>query len=570
LSIINEFFMANQELSQRENIPAPEDEARTVDPLAQTQEMPAIKPELIPALRAGDTVETKFAGGSSVEARVIAEVDGIRVLQFPGGERLASTPAEDMTREQAQNSYKRLSNAYDSAVDAVVMASGLTAQEEENLRRQLADLDSQVLMEATLSDNPDKAMADSLQAIIKSEDGPEAMMTDANERSLSDVTAQLMDLRQQADTAEDQNDEKEYNRLMVQIYATETLQAGLRIDSHPEADQTEKQRIEVESRGAVKPQADEIYDEGIENVIARVKQLENDMRQADKDKDEVAWTIARDEYQRHLVMMPMLKQADELERIDAEIEQMKQDAVSKEKISRKTERTRVRSKRTYWRNILESTLAKNAELLLEKEKLQSGEAYWVDTGMIDADEFATRKDVITEKSKQLFERYKTALARVEELNADNEHLKNAGINFDFDTTTPINTAQTTLFRKLNDLQRENPGRVNRVVDRLLASDKTSDVTRDVLMAFKGEVPGDTTETPAIPDLAQEDKTVEMPAVDLDKQGNLVKAETREPIVFPNQNQVNAETSGTPPVAPVAPTPSSGGLWGKLKGIFGRK
>lgn len=540
----------------RREIGMPE-EAREVPKKKSPETRPVLKLNLeAEQLSLGELVDLFGADGETHEAVVAGEVDGVQVFSLENGLRIATNEKEQDAREAASLTYETIDESFDRALDAVIQIKGIQPEEAQELRRLLADKRAEILMKAVIESSPDAAVVHAVQSLIEADLGAqgviqktkvkrskaaqEALLADIEikrqerEMSLNAAQQELMESRTAADAAERAEDENAYKDAMKRVYAAELLVVDLRQRFHRGASSTEKSQIALETQGAVKPEPDDLYDEGLESVKKRIDTLQNQMRAADKAKDEVTWTIANDELNRHRTMLPVIERAAQLEQIDELVETTMKSLDEQNKEEVKNQRVKIKEKVRYWDNISVTSEEALARLQSRIEEVKGGRAFWEARGMVLDDSYDEEEGMLDNKLKQATETFRAAEREIMDLIGANKELviRNADVLLDKEGLKLLDAklgAESTLLRQMHDLYRSEPERTLKVVAKLMKGKTLRDTTRTTLEKFLNDPEGNVTED----------------SIDIEQRVNDTFTEYTEP----ESESTNTEDQFTPPADP---------------------
>ncbi|MBI5369704.1 hypothetical protein HZA85_00725 [Candidatus Uhrbacteria bacterium] len=462
------------------------DAAREIEP-KQSPEMEEVLGQQeqetgVEQLKVGAQVEVpRVDGGTSKDAVVASGEDGL-VLARKEGEAvlLRATDGRELGAEQAAARQLDLfDQAYESAADSAVKAAGLKGEQADAASRMMGAKASGIIAEALATDHPEQAIAQSVQG------NAEAVKADESELKAAGI-ARMMELLNDAKRdADGATTDEAYNEAVLRIRAAERALFELRGASQPEASEDDRSKLASEAQGYAEVIPDPIYNEGVEAVQVRLDDLEAEMKKADQTKDEVAWTVAREEYERHRALMPILEKADEIMKAQQEVAQAQAaiDArVEATKVQHKAEvgaeRGRVRAKRSYWNRLADGVNEVITGIENAMRSLDQGPA------SAKAEQEYAKFDAERKAQRAKLEEVR---GKVQGLSQENEVLKGLGVELDFETTAseaPIDAAREKLYQTLKDMHNGNPEGVLRYVRGALKSPKTPEANRVILEAFQ--------------------------------------------------------------------------------------
>ena len=351
------------------------------------------------------------------------------------------------------------SDAATSAAESAVKAAGLKGKEAKEALAILASEAPKVIAKAMGEKDPEKALIDMIR-----EGGQQVS-------SLEALTEQLAHARQKADTAKN---DREYNAALVEIHAVEKAVYDARVALNHEASKEEKVEIANQIDGAVELIPDPLYEEGYKTVQNRIVELEKMMRDADKNKDGVAWMVARNEYNRHRAILPVLEKVDVVLDVKAQIDAMIARKIweQNEYSSKKQEKGSMQKK--FWKGVIDRqekllrTVEDGISTLTQKQDGEIG------------------KDVDKLESKRLesLGLLQTAQKNIQEVEKEMEVLESMGVLIDFDTEEKPNEARSALYFQLMDTYKENPKEVINYIDGMLKSKKVNASTLGILKVVK--------------------------------------------------------------------------------------
>ncbi len=440
----------------------------------QSPDVHVINPET-DLLTEGELAALFMPDGQEYNATVIQDNnESGRVVAFENGQVLSTSQMEESARSEAAESYESISNAMQSAVDAVIVASGLKGAEADKIRNTLHEQESQLLLEAVLTDNPEKSMVDLVQKAVDSNENIQDAILEGKTFALSDALSEKMHATEAARQAEQNGDESAYQDAINQIYASENLINGLRNELHPNADSEEVEQIALDTRGAVEVRANPIYDQGIEAVKARLTQLETDMNSADKENNEIAWNIARTEYDQHSAIMPVLELAQNVKDTVHTIE----DQLRSARLSAAIDATETNTEITYATGIAEG---------LEQGIKQ------VEDAMREVDASPATKEAegtyqsLTADRKTLQKNLGEWQQYLKGLNRQYENLVNTEVMPTLEQNKAVENDQIAMYRLLEDQYMSNPERTMEYVHSIVENGQSNEYVRKVVQLFEADV-----------------------------------------------------------------------------------
>jgi hypothetical protein len=410
----------------------------------------------------GTEVESTRSDGELVHEVVIGSSessDGNTIVlarKSEGGPLLRVVGKDELARsERTEHQLDLYSDAATSAAESAVKAAGLKGKEAKEALASLALEAPKVIAKAMGEKDPEKAIIDVIR-----EGGQRA-------QSIEALTEQLAHARQKADKAKN---DREYNAALVEIHAVENAVYDARVALNPDASKKEKNEIANQVDGAVEIILDPLYEEGSKTVQNRIVELEKIMRDADKNKDGVAWMVARNEYDRHRAILPVLEKVDVVLDVKAQIDAMIARKIweQNEYSSKKREKGSMQKK--FWKGVidrqnkLQRTIEDGISALTQKQNEEIG------------------KDVDKLESKRLesLGLLQTAQKNIQEVEKEMEVLENMGVLIDFDTEEKPNEARSALYFQLMDTYKESPKEVMDYIDGMLKSNKMNKSTLGIL------------------------------------------------------------------------------------------
>ncbi len=416
--------------------------------------------------------------------------DGVGVLAFESGQVLATTTTEQAVRAEMEKEHTSLEASFDRAIDAVMASSGMVNNERARVKARLHERRVELLMEASLEDNPSETLIQIVRETIERNEQHRSAEITQYEKNLSLKQSELQQARARADVAEKAEDEKSYKEAMREVYLYEgaIMEFKKRLDVLRAVETSPKEQEErtLEIQGAVIPTPDELYDVGIDAVRDRVKELEQSMQTADQAHDEVAWLVARNEYNHHRVMMPILEQAHQLEEIDLDLEGLKAISLGRQEQDKLFKQARTRVKMIQWRNITAGTMEKMEEIKIRLDAMPKIRAQY--EGSIREEIFQEEETRLKSEGMKIAAEWKEALKMTQQMAQAHEKLKNAGVELVFDEemnekASEQGEKEKGLFSTLQDLYVVHPERVRTSLERLINSTTTRDVTKALLKRF---------------------------------------------------------------------------------------
>ncbi|MBI2475507.1 hypothetical protein HYV69_03730 [Candidatus Uhrbacteria bacterium] len=383
------------------------------------------------------------------------------LLRVVGSDELASSVRTDHQLEL-------YSDAVISAAESAVKAAGLKGNEAKEALALLAEEAPKVIAKAMGEKNPEKALSD---FVLEEARAVASGKSEKSVLSLEALTEQLAHARQKADTAKN---DREYKAALVEIHAVEKAVYETRVALNPDASKKEKIEIANQVDGAVELIPDPLYEDGYKAVKNRIVELEKIMKDADKNKDGVAWTVARNEYDRHRAILPVLEKVEMVLDVKAQIDAMIAEKIweQNEYSSKKREKGTMQKK--FWKGVIE-----------RQEKLQRTieDGIMVLTQKQNED---TGKDIEKLEAKRLesLEFLQTAQKNIQKVEKEMEELENMGVLIDFDTEEKPNEARSALYFQLMDTYKENPKEVMNYIDGMIKSKKVNTSTLGILKAVK--------------------------------------------------------------------------------------
>ncbi len=459
----------------------------------------------------GDLDEFRVGADRTEKAVVVGKSEEGTVLSLESKLHVVTNPKEQKAYEISTADEQVMKLSLLKAVDNYCQAVGLSADETREIKQVLKNKSEEIFLRATLADNQDEAIVSSVTKFVdfylKKTQGEREERTakkqfaiEAGEKvkeikaqdqlvvSLSEATQEFAHAKIQADEAYKANNEKAYQDAVDRCNAAQNLISKLRLQLKPEATPEQQTVVKEEAKGAVVPEPDALYDEGFEAVKNRLKELEQTMKDADKAKDETAWTVANDEYSRHRVMMPILEQADLLERIDKTVEFAIQNATQREEqklaFKKEVSQDKVREKESYWRNIGVGLKKMQQKL----DNLSNAYDFLVGSGQMTEEKYKQYKNAHEKAVTDLKQQLTSEELQLKDLVAANSILEKRGLEMAFDQRIEDRLEEqrgqtTTLTNKLRDAYAENPDRVMSSVKKLLKSKTIRDTTRAILQKF---------------------------------------------------------------------------------------
>ena len=317
--------------------------------------------------------------------------------------------------------------------------------------------------------NPEKALSDIVLEEARA-------ITDGKSKksvlSLEVLTEQLASARQKADTAKN---DREYNAALVEIHAVEKAVYDARVVLNPDASKEEKVEIANQVDGAIEIIPDQLYEEGYKTVQNRIVELEKMMRDADKNKDGVAWMVARNEYDRHRAILPVLEKVDVVLDVKAQIDAMIARKIWEQNEYSSKEQEKLLTRQNFWKGVigrqkkLLRTIEDGISALTQKE-----------------DKEEAGKDIDKLESKRLgsLGLLQTAQKTIQEIKNEMIVLENMGVSIDFDTEEKPNEARSALYFQLMDTYKESPIEVMNYINGMLKSKKVNASTLGILKVVK--------------------------------------------------------------------------------------
>lgn len=500
----------------------------------------------------GDLMEFHVPGEKKERVVFVGNSEEGMVVALNSGLRATVNQKEGRAFDVSFKNEQSMKLALLKSIDNYCKAIGVDAEEALIMRRALIEKSEEIFFRAESQENPDDAIFQRVKTYIDSRVNLVSDLKTAKEQkaendalkekqaiaekqaqleiSLAEATQEYAHAKMQADEAYKTENEKAYQDAVNRCNTAQNLISKLRLELKPNASPAEQQIVKEETKGAVQPEPDELYDEGFEVVKNRLKELEQQMKDADKAKDETAWTVANDEYNRHRVMMPILEQADLLERIDKTVQFTIQNATEREEkklaFKKEVSKEKVREKMSYWRHIGSELRQMNQQL----DNLSNAYDFLVGSGGMSDEEYQQDKTELETAVAELKKQLTTEALQLKDLVTANDLLEKKGLEMNFDQRIEDKLEesrgqQTTLLNKLRDAYTENPDRVMSSVKKLLKSKTIRDTTRSILQAFVDQ-PG-TEQT--------------LPEPDIDSAIDSAFAEFAKPIVEPNIEPIVEET-----------------------------
>lgn len=427
------------------------------------------------AIDGADREEIRFgaseSGTQSYEVSARKSADGEVRLH-------AVSPLEIKAHDDAAKNFEQLYGNFDAMAQAILQTMpGLTEDARAHAMKAIAELNPLDLVGSAVKSqkNPNEALAGLLRANLEAH--PEVKT--ASEKSL----LQLESLRRQASEAariaEKSGDEKAFHDAQADIYASEKQILALQERLNPSASPVEKQKQVDRIEGFVQILPEPVYEQGVEAVQARLKELETLMTKADKSDNQLAWQTARNEYDRHRAIMPTLERVQKLQTIELDAQKAMDEAVAKQLLERSKARARTHEKKNHWNKVANDTtftLGRVTEALRTLEKsAQGGKNVDVEYAKTDA----ARKEL-----EAYLEQVK---GEIETLKQEDNYLKEAGIDINLGPDIKVVGASTELYTNLAIMNRENPDLVATYIASALKSKNISPATLGILKEFKADL-----------------------------------------------------------------------------------
>ncbi|MBI4713694.1 hypothetical protein HY771_00695 [Candidatus Uhrbacteria bacterium] len=476
------------------------------------------------ALEPGAQIEkTRSDGGTDNETFVGSfENDNgytlVLAREGEGGHLLRSVNSKEFKQSgRAEKQLELYFGAAKSATESAIKAAGLKGAAAQEARAMLAKETPKIVALAMGEKDPEKALTGTVQEVAQAIASGE---TERPKSNLETLIAQLAQARQKVDSAKT---DKEYKAALVEIYAAERAVYTARVELHPDAEPAEKAKIADETDGAVEIIPDSLYDKGADAVSKRIKELEAAMREADRNKDGVSWTVSRNEYDRHRVVMPILEKADAIVKVQAEVDSAIAETKLGHEKSVKSRKAKAEKNRLLWTDLAE----KNSNLIKQ-----------IEDGLRELDKKPATKEAETEHAKLMADREKkrtileSAQKMAEGITKGIADLEKSGVVLNFDPNEKPATAKTALFEQLRDLYAQNPDRVLEVIKGMFEKEtksKISESTKYILDEWMNyittELQSETKPKEPIEVVAEEDILPEEPEeqkIEVDVQ-DLIKA-----------------------------------------------
>ena len=412
----------------------------------------------------GDTIVDTYIGSFEMDGQnhvdILAHTNGketrVRVVK----------PGEMNARATGSKRVQLLEGAYESAVESAIKASGAKGAEAKRMRAGLEGRGSSIVAEAASGADPE-------QTII------EAIQTETKPHTL----AELLNMRVEANKRfNNAKTEKAANQLYPAIMAIENAMRVERLRLNPKATKSEKGLIADESEGAVSIMPDALYEKGIEAVKERVRILREFIEKEEEKRipNGPAWLAAYDEMNRHIAMMPRLKQAEQM----TELEQTVVSLLASEFMD-------VQEAEGYIKTRKQNSITKHEQNMAEQGAVVRGEQNTLREKMYLLDSLLKEKKMPAEKKAEVKRKIEVIQDKLKELDLINQVLNEAKVAFDFapqqeDRITEA--SRSSLFRTLRDLYKSGQETaVMKYVDKVLKSRSISESTRLILNAFKKDV-----------------------------------------------------------------------------------
>lgn len=430
-------------------------------------------PETTYSIDVGFEVESTRSDGSSVHETAVAtsDTDGYTIVLAREGADKTRFRVVDAKEQAAEfKAGEQLDLFLDVAkrtIEPAIKAAGLKGAEADKARASIEARLSAMVAQALGEENPDKALTQVIQYAAAKEGATPT-------QNLEKLTLILARAKQRADSAKS---DKEYAAALAEVHAAEKAVYEARVKLHPEATQEEKAAIADEADGAVELLPDPIYEKGYLDVLSSIQELEGSMREADAKKDAVAWTVAKNERDRHMAILPIVEKVDALEKalvdVDAAIARLTEARVGEVKRKKESlERHRLSIQGVIQRkeDLIKSLEDQMRELDKKPKKGAEAEFAKLEKGRREA-------RAVIEGAQKILQKFVK----------ETEAFEKAGIKLDFDPNQKPDAARTALYHQLEDLFNENPRTVMDYITGALRSKETSKSTRDILLVFAENV-----------------------------------------------------------------------------------
>lgn len=455
----------SRESAAKEALQKEAGEAKEVKEAGEVREAP----ETTYSIDVGFEVESMRSDGSSVHETAVAtsDTDGYTIVLAREGAdktRFRVVDAKEQAAEfKAGEQLDLFLDVAKKTIEPAIKAAGLKGAEADKARASIEAGLPAMVARALGEKSPDKSLTKSIQDAAAEK---EVVQTP----NLEELTLTLAHARQKVDSAKS---DKEYTAAITVVHAAEKAVYEARVKLHPEAAPEEKATIADEADGSVELLPDPIYEKGHLDVLGSIQELEGSMREADAKKDAVAWTVARNERDRHMAILPIVEKVDALEKAQNEVDVAiaKLEEAKRMKVGMKKE-----SLKRHHLN-LQEVIQKKEELIkvLENQmrELDKKPKKGAEEKFAELEKGRREARAVIEGAQKILRKF---------IN-ETEAFEKAGIKLDFDPNEKPDAARTALYHQLEDLFSENPRTVMDYITGALRSKETSESTRDILLVF---------------------------------------------------------------------------------------
>ncbi len=425
----------------------------------------------------GEVVEHRRADGKTVKDVVIASGDDGTVLARKQGEGhvfLPLAPGELQARNAADRQLDLFEDAYGDAAKSAVKAAGMKGEAAQDAIDALEASKSAAIAGAMGEKDPEAAITQIVREHV------DAIARDESEPATPTLIELQQKWREAKTKADGAKTDKEYADAMREVRAIESAVFNVRAGMHPQADTEQKAEIANQAEGAVEMTDDPLYDQGAEAVGKRIQELEETMKTADREKNEVLWMIAHNEYNNHRAVLPIIERINEVLRAQEEVNALVKSDAEKQRQDVTRAKLSARGKKGYWR-------AGEEDLKRVIRSIEDGMRA-IDKGP-SGDKTSAEYARLNEERQAKQAELKSINARVEEVSAQMEALKAAKI---VDTSgvyaSQFDEVNKGLVQTLRDTFKSSPETAQKFLAKALKDSKFPESTRVALQEAFGEQP----------------------------------------------------------------------------------
>lgn len=240
---------------------------------------------------------------------------------------------EISARESAQREFSRLEGVFDSALTSTAVALDLESAEKDEWIEAMSTRKNELIMRILRENNPDAAIVEHLKQ--------EQAAQDRKAETILQLEAQLQQARSEADRAyadveanENKTSIEAYDETIALVRALEHQIVNEKTRVNPDLN-TDEVLDALEGFADLKMET--LHEQGGDAVRARIKEIENQMRELDKtlnkNPDDIealtSWKIFDQERQRHGALLPIIDRKDRIKEIEDRMREIDKGSDSK-------------------------------------------------------------------------------------------------------------------------------------------------------------------------------------------------------------------------------------------------